>query len=252
MEFTMPLGEAMETQRAIRRLKPDPVDEGLVLRLIDLALRAPTGSNAQNWEFIVVRDPKVKKGLARLNRQAWGPYGRIGRWVTRRDPTQAQDPECRSMAGGSLRGNPSHRCRLSEGAVRPFSAHLRGNLLWLHLSFRAEPASGCTCRGPGCCPHHHPIVEPFRCPQSPRPSLEHHTVCGDPPRLAAWAVRPYDAKTSSRGRVLRSLRESIGRLTTRCLPGPAACPGQLGQGPGAPARPSPRGGTSTCLQCHCP
>ena len=86
MEFTMPLSEAMETQRAIRRLKPDPVDDRLVLRLIDLALRAPTGSNAQNWEFIVVKDPKVKKGLARLNRQAWGPYGRIGRWVTRRDP----------------------------------------------------------------------------------------------------------------------------------------------------------------------
>ena len=86
MEFTMPLGEAMETQRAVRRLKPDPVDDKLVLRLIELALRAPTGSNAQNWEFIVVRDPKVKKGLARLNRQAWGPYGRIGRWVTRRDP----------------------------------------------------------------------------------------------------------------------------------------------------------------------
>jgi nitroreductase len=86
MVLTMPLSEAMETQRAIRRLKPDPVDEKLVLRLIDLALRAPTGSNAQNWEFIIVRDPKVKKGLARLNRQAWGPYGRIGRWVTRRDP----------------------------------------------------------------------------------------------------------------------------------------------------------------------
>ncbi len=86
VQFTMPLGEAMETQRAIRRLKPDPVDDRLVLRLIDLALRAPTGSNAQNWEFIVVKDPKVKKGLARLNRQAWGPYGRIGRWVTRRDP----------------------------------------------------------------------------------------------------------------------------------------------------------------------
>ena len=86
MEFTMPLGEAVETQRAIRRLKVDPVDDRLVLRLIELALRAPTGSNAQNWEYIIVRDPKVKKGLARLNRQAWGPYGRIGRWVTRRDP----------------------------------------------------------------------------------------------------------------------------------------------------------------------
>ena len=86
MELTMPLGEAMETQRAVRRLKPDPVDDGLVLRLIELALRAPTGSNAQNWEFIVVRDPKIKEGLARLNRILWRPYGRIGWWVTRRNP----------------------------------------------------------------------------------------------------------------------------------------------------------------------
>src|SRR3990172_580103 len=86
MDFGMPLSEAMETQRAIRRLKPDPVDDEVVLRLIDLAIRAPTGSNAQSWEFIVVRDPKIKKGLARFNRQAWRLYGRIARWTTRHNP----------------------------------------------------------------------------------------------------------------------------------------------------------------------
>ncbi len=69
-DFSMPLVEAMTTQRAVRRLKPDPVDDALVLRLIELALKAPTGSNAQNWEFIVVRDAAVKAKLARLNRQA--------------------------------------------------------------------------------------------------------------------------------------------------------------------------------------
>ncbi len=42
--FDMPLEEAMETQRAIRRLKTDPVDDALVRRLIELALKAPTGS----------------------------------------------------------------------------------------------------------------------------------------------------------------------------------------------------------------
>jgi nitroreductase len=88
MQFGMPLSEAMETQRAIRRLKADPVDDEVVLRLIDLALRAPTGSNAQSWEFIVVRDPKTKKALARLNRQLWRLYGRIGRWATRHDPSR--------------------------------------------------------------------------------------------------------------------------------------------------------------------
>ena len=82
----MPLDEAMETQRAIRRLKTDPVDEALVLRLIEFATKAPTGSNAQSWEFIVVRDAKVKQGLARLNRQVWSLYGWIGRRVRRGDP----------------------------------------------------------------------------------------------------------------------------------------------------------------------
>ena len=38
--LSMPLEEAMRTQRAIRRLKPDPVDDTLVLHLIELALRA--------------------------------------------------------------------------------------------------------------------------------------------------------------------------------------------------------------------
>src|SRR4030067_1171790 len=86
MDLTMPLSEAMETQRAIRRLKPDPVDDEVVLRLIDLAIRAPTGSNAQNWEFIIVKDPKIKKGLARLNRQLWQLSRRIARSTARNNP----------------------------------------------------------------------------------------------------------------------------------------------------------------------
>jgi nitroreductase len=85
-DFEMPLSEAMETQRAIRRLKPDPVDDALVLRLIELALKAPTGSNAQNWEFVVVKDPDVKGKLARRNRQAWNLYGALGRRMSRNDP----------------------------------------------------------------------------------------------------------------------------------------------------------------------
>ena len=82
--FGMSLEEAMRTQRAIRRLKPDPVDDALVLRCIELALKAPTGSNAQNWEFVVVKDPAVKAKLARLNRIAWLAYGGIGRFMARR------------------------------------------------------------------------------------------------------------------------------------------------------------------------
>jgi nitroreductase len=81
----MPLDEAMETQRAIRRLLPDPVDDTLILRILELATKAPSGSNAQNWEFVVVRDPDVKHQLARLNRQAWSVYRRFSARRARRD-----------------------------------------------------------------------------------------------------------------------------------------------------------------------
>jgi len=77
--LSMSLVEAMETQRAVRRLLPDPVDDATILRILELATKAPTGSNLQNWEFVVVRDPDVKHQLARLNRQAWSIYRRLGK-----------------------------------------------------------------------------------------------------------------------------------------------------------------------------
>lgn len=87
--LTMPLEEAMRTQRVIRRVKSDPVDDALILHLLELAMKAPTGSNAQNWEFIVVKDRAVVAKLARLNRRALavgaGIYKRI---ATRRSGGQ--------------------------------------------------------------------------------------------------------------------------------------------------------------------
>lgn len=81
----MPLLEAMMTQRAVRRVLPDPVDDAIVLKCIELALRAPTGSNGQNWEFVVVKDRHVKEQLAARYRQAWAIYGAIGRRVAAGD-----------------------------------------------------------------------------------------------------------------------------------------------------------------------
>lgn len=85
----MPVEDAMRTQRAIRRIKSDPVDDALVLHLLELAMKAPTGSNAQNWEFIVVKDRKVIAELARLNRRALKPMSAVyGRIIERRGDDQ--------------------------------------------------------------------------------------------------------------------------------------------------------------------
>jgi nitroreductase len=81
----MPLVDAMMTQRAVRRVRPEAVDDTVVLKCIELALRAPTGSNGQNWEFIVVKDQAVKDQLGKRYRQAWSLYGGIGRRVAAGD-----------------------------------------------------------------------------------------------------------------------------------------------------------------------
>lgn len=85
-----PLEEMLLTQRAVRRVEPDPVDDDIVLRCIELALKAPTGSNGQNWEFVVVKDREVKEQLAARYRQAWALYGRAGERATRGDESMAK------------------------------------------------------------------------------------------------------------------------------------------------------------------
>ncbi len=74
----MSLREAMVTQRAVRRVMPDDVDDDIVLACIELALKAPTGSNGQNWQFVVVRDRAVKAAFASQYRKAWKIYGGLG------------------------------------------------------------------------------------------------------------------------------------------------------------------------------
>jgi nitroreductase len=60
--------------RAMRRLKPDPVPEETLLRLVDAALRGPSGSNAQNWAFVIVRDGAQKRRVQTLWQRAWHFY----------------------------------------------------------------------------------------------------------------------------------------------------------------------------------
>jgi nitroreductase len=56
----MGLFEAIYSARFIRRLKFDPVPEELKTAVVDAAIRAPSGGNAQSWAFIVLRDPEQR------------------------------------------------------------------------------------------------------------------------------------------------------------------------------------------------
>ncbi|MYE47081.1 MAG: nitroreductase family protein [Chloroflexi bacterium] len=56
--------------RSMRRLKPDPVPEELLLRICEAGNQAPTGSNMQGVRWIIVRDPEQRTRLAELNRKS--------------------------------------------------------------------------------------------------------------------------------------------------------------------------------------
>ena len=43
-------------RRSIRGYKPEPVHIGDVLKVVEAARWAPSGTNSQPWEFIVIRD----------------------------------------------------------------------------------------------------------------------------------------------------------------------------------------------------
>lgn len=58
----------MRTQIAMRHLLPDPVDDELLLHLVDLAIRAPSGKNKQKWEFIFLQSDSKKAQVGSLNR----------------------------------------------------------------------------------------------------------------------------------------------------------------------------------------
>jgi nitroreductase len=64
------LFEAIHSARSLRRLKPDPVPEELITRVLDAAIRAPSAGNAQNWAFVVVRDPAQRARLGATYRKA--------------------------------------------------------------------------------------------------------------------------------------------------------------------------------------
>ncbi|MCH2169801.1 nitroreductase family protein [Myxococcota bacterium] len=62
----MDIFEAMETCRAMRYLRPDPVPDELIDKLLWAATRAPSPGNSQGWEFVVVRDRDVMSQIGEL------------------------------------------------------------------------------------------------------------------------------------------------------------------------------------------
>jgi nitroreductase len=63
--------EIMHTMRAMRRLKPDPVPDALIHKILAAGQAAASGGNTQRWRFLVVKDPEIKKKVQVLYKRAY-------------------------------------------------------------------------------------------------------------------------------------------------------------------------------------
>src|SRR5690242_12217555 len=75
--LSMPLGEAMFSQRSIRRYKSDPIPMDAIELILEAGAKAPNGGNRQPARFLVLNEPGIIREFGKLYREAW--------WAKRRD-----------------------------------------------------------------------------------------------------------------------------------------------------------------------
>lgn len=71
---SMGLYEAIRSCRAVRRLRPDPIPEAVLVRVLAAAVCGPSGGNAQPWRVVLLRETRRKQQLAALYRANWHGY----------------------------------------------------------------------------------------------------------------------------------------------------------------------------------
>ncbi len=105
--------ELLSTTRAVRkRLDFDrPVEQSVLMECMELALQAPSGSNAQNWHFVFVTDAEKRAQIAELYRTAFTGYAESpmsAAAVHADDPTMA-DTQARVMSSAQYLADNMHR-----------------------------------------------------------------------------------------------------------------------------------------------
>lgn len=84
--LSMPIGDAMFTQRSIRRLRTDPIPLEDIRTFLEAAVKAPNGGNAQPGRFLIVNDAEKIKQFGALYHEAWwAKRKQIQGWNSRED-----------------------------------------------------------------------------------------------------------------------------------------------------------------------
>ena len=97
--LTMPIGEAMLTQRSIRKLKPEPIPVDDIRLILEAAVKAPNGGNRQVARFLVVTEREKIREFGTLYHEAWwAKRWDEHRW-TKQEDIPLEDKSHRSAMG---------------------------------------------------------------------------------------------------------------------------------------------------------
>jgi len=83
--LSMPVGEAMFTQRSFRRLKPDPIPMEDIRTIVEAAVKAPNGGNSQPTRILVLTDRDKIREFQVLYKEAWWAKRADQGWKTFED-----------------------------------------------------------------------------------------------------------------------------------------------------------------------
>ena len=96
----MTLFDAMYTARALRRYKSDPIPDDVITKILEAATRAPSGSNQQNWVFMVVKDAARKKKLSEI--YARGAQILTGIYASRPRPEHMDEKQFQTLMNSAM------------------------------------------------------------------------------------------------------------------------------------------------------
>lgn len=146
MDLELSADELLSTTRSVRkRLDLErPVERSVIEECLDLALQAPTGSNSQAWQWVVVTDDDLKAQIAEHYAAGFDPYiSSAGATYGEGDP-RAERKEAVSSSAQYLRDHfhevpamliPCQLGRLPDGAPTMAQASYWGSLLPAVWSF---------------------------------------------------------------------------------------------------------------------
>ena len=147
----MPIEQAaadalLSTTRAVRRRLDvtRPVPRSLLLECVELSQQAPTGGNAQSWRWVIVDEPKTRKGVGELCRESAAQMQQFADAAAARDEahnqriyTDARDLALRlheipALVIPCLEGQPK------PGAEQPYYASIYPAVWSFQLAARAR------------------------------------------------------------------------------------------------------------------